>query len=184
MQRSVLRIVLADDHDVVRRGLRRMLDAHPGWQVCREAANGREAVRMTIELKPQVAVLDLEMPELNGLEATRQIKREVQEIEVLVYSVHETDQVIREVIGAGARGYVPKSDAGQRLIEAIEALSRHKPFFKAKASEALVEDSLRPSSKTPLPAVPPAGRGKSSSSWQRGRSTKKWRHCLASASKR
>jgi DNA-binding NarL/FixJ family response regulator len=135
--------LLADDHDVVRRGLRAMLDSHPGWQVCGEAVNGRQAVKLAGELKPQVAVLDLEMPELNGLEATRQIKKELPNVEVLIYTMFETERLIRDVIAAGARGYVLKSDAGQHLIEAIEALSRHKPFFTAKASETLLDNFLK-----------------------------------------
>ncbi|HEX2522758.1 MAG TPA: response regulator transcription factor [Terriglobia bacterium] len=139
----MLSILLADDHDVVRRGLRAMLDSHPGWQVCGEAVNGRQAVKLAGELKPQVAVLDLEMPELNGLEATRQIKKELPNVEVLIYTMFETERLIRDVIAAGARGYVLKSDAGQHLIEAIEALSRHKPFFTAKASETLLDNFLK-----------------------------------------
>ena len=120
-----------------------MLDSHPGWQVCGEAVNGRQAVKLAGQLKPQVAVLDLEMPELNGLEATRQIKKELPNVEVLIYTMFETERLIRDVIAAGARGYVLKSDAGQHLIEAIEALSRHKPFFTAKASETLLDDFLK-----------------------------------------
>jgi DNA-binding NarL/FixJ family response regulator len=136
-------ILLADDHDVVRRGVRSLLEAHPGWQVCGEAANGREAVRLAARLKPDIAVLDLEMPELNGLEATRQIKRKLPGTEVLIYSIHETEQLIREVLAAGARGYVLKADAGRQLVDAVEALSRHQPFFTARASEALLETFLK-----------------------------------------
>jgi DNA-binding NarL/FixJ family response regulator len=141
-------ILLADDHDIVRRGVRSLLEAHPGWQVCGEAANGREAVRLAARLKPDIAVLDLEMPELNGLEATRQIKRKLPGTEVLIYSIHETEQLIREVLAAGARGYVLKADAGRQLVDAVEALSRHQPFFTARASEALLENFL----KSPLAA--------------------------------
>jgi DNA-binding NarL/FixJ family response regulator len=144
----MVRILLADDHDVVRRGVRSLLEARPRWQVCGEAANGREAVRLAARLNPDVAVLDLEMPELNGLEATRQIKRKLPDTEVLIYSVHETEQLIREVLAAGARGYVLKADAGRQLVDAVESLSRHKPFFTARASEALLETFL----KSPLAA--------------------------------
>src|SRR3954467_1128262 len=94
----MVRILLADDHDMVRRGVRSLLEAHPGWQVCGEATNGREAVSLAARLKPDIAVLDLEMPELNGLEATRQIKRKLPATEVLIYSIHETEQLIREVL--------------------------------------------------------------------------------------
>ena len=139
----MVRIFLADDHDVVRQGVRAMLEAHFGWQVCGEAANGREAVRLAETLKPDIVVLDLEMPELNGLQATRQIKKVLPGTEVLIYSMHETEQLIREVLAAGARGYVLKADAGRQLVEAVEALSRHKPFFTARASEALLESFLK-----------------------------------------
>jgi DNA-binding NarL/FixJ family response regulator len=150
---TLLRILLADDHDVVRKGLRAMLDAHPGWQVCGEASNGRDAVKLAVELKPQIAVLDLEMPELNGLEATRQIKKEVPSVEVLIYTMFETERLIRDVIGAGARAYILKSDAGQRLIEAVEALARHQPFFTPKASETLLDSFLKSPQKAPGDSV-------------------------------
>lgn len=143
MNGASIRILLADDHDAVRRGLRAMLEDHPGWQVCGEAADGREAVQLAAKLRPDIAVLDLEMPELNGLEATRQIKKELLDVEVLIYTMHETEQLIREVLVAGARGYVLKADAGYQLIEAVEALSRHKPFFTTKASETLLESFLK-----------------------------------------
>lgn len=139
----MVRILLADDHDVVRRGLVDMFNSHQGWEVCGEASNGREAVRMSLSLKPDVAVLDLYMPELNGLEATRQIRRELPRTEVLIFSMHETEQLIREVLAAGARGYVLKSDAGRHLITAVEALSHHKPFFTARVSEALLDSYLK-----------------------------------------
>jgi DNA-binding NarL/FixJ family response regulator len=127
----MVRILLADDHDVVRRGLRDQLNSHESWEVCGEAADGREAVKLALKLKPDVVVLDLSMPELNGLEATRQIRRELPHTEVLIFTMHETEQLIREVLSAGARGYVLKSDAGRHLTSAVEALSHHKPFFTA-----------------------------------------------------
>ena len=139
----MVRILLADDHDVVRRGLCEMLNAQPGWEVCGEVSNGRDAVRLAIKLKPDVAVLDLSMPELNGLEATRQIRREVPETEVLIFTMHETEQLIRDVLAAGARGYVLKSDAGRSLVSGVDALSRHMPFFSAKVSEALLDTYLK-----------------------------------------
>jgi len=138
-----MRILLADDHDIVRRGLRDQLTTREGWEVCGEATNGREAVAMALKLKPDVVVLDLSMPELNGLEATRQIRRELPRTEVLIFTMHETEQLIREVLAAGARGYVLKSDAGRQLTSAVEALSHHKPFFTAKVSEALLDAFLK-----------------------------------------
>ena len=104
----MVRILLADDHDVVRRGLREQLTHHEGWEIVGEAANGREAVKLAVALAPDVAVIDLSMPELNGLEATRQIRRELPRTEVLIFTMHETEHLIREVLSAGARGYVLK----------------------------------------------------------------------------
>ena len=139
----MVRILLADDHDVVRRGLREQLSGHDGWEICGEARNGREAVQMALKLSPDVAVIDLSMPELNGLEATRQIRRELPRTEVLIFTMHETEQLIREVLSAGARGYVLKSDAGRHLTSAVEALSHRRPFFTAKVSEALLDAFLK-----------------------------------------
>lgn len=139
----MVRILVADDHDVVRRGLREQLSAHEGWEICGEASNGREAVQMALKSSPDVAVIDLSMPELNGLEATRQIRRELPRTEVLIFTMHETEQLIREVLSAGARGYVLKSDAGRHLTSAVEALSHRRPFFTAKVSEALLDAFLK-----------------------------------------
>jgi DNA-binding NarL/FixJ family response regulator len=143
----MVRILLADDHDVVRRGLRDQLSAQNGWEICGEASNGREAVQMAMKLSPDVAVIDLSMPELNGLEATRQIRRELPQTEVLIFTMHETEQLIREVLSAGARGYVLKSDAGRHLTSAVEALSHRRPFFTARVSEALLDAFLKSSAK-------------------------------------
>jgi DNA-binding NarL/FixJ family response regulator len=143
----MVRILLADDHDIVRRGLREQLSQHEGWEICGEAANGREAVRMASKLEPDVAVIDLSMPELNGLEATRQIRRELPNTEVLIFTMHETEQLIREVLSAGARGYVLKSDAGLHLTSAVDALAHGKPFFTSKVSEALLDAFLKSSAK-------------------------------------
>src|SRR5215813_13667757 len=139
----MVNILLADDHDVVRRGLRDMLNAHEGWEVCGEASNGREVVDLARNLRPDVVVLDLYMPELNGLEATRQIHHELPRTEVLIFTMHETEQLVREVLAAGARGYVLKSDAGRNLVNAVEALSHHKPFFTAKVSQTLLDAYLK-----------------------------------------
>ncbi len=139
----MIRILLADDHEVVRRGLVSLLAARPDWQVCGEAQNGREAVAMAVKLKPNLAVLDLSMPELNGLEATRQIRKEVPETEVLVFTMHDSEQFVRDLLAAGARGYVLKSDVTTQLLTAIETVSRHKPFFTSEVAERVLEGFLR-----------------------------------------
>jgi DNA-binding NarL/FixJ family response regulator len=139
----MIRILLADDHDVVRRGLRGILEEHEGWEVCAEATNGREAVELALALQPQVAVLDLAMPELNGLEATRQIKQHLPETEVLVFTMHQTEQLVHDVLAGGARGYVLKSDAARQLVGAVEALLEHKPYFTSAVTQTIVDWCLR-----------------------------------------
>src|SRR5829696_5379214 len=124
-----LRILLVDDHEVVRRGVRALLEQQPEWVMCCEASEGHEAVRRAVEDKPDLVIMDIGMPRLNGFEATRQIRRKLSGVEVLILSMHESEQLIREVISAGARGYVLKSDAGRDLVAAVSALSRHEPFF-------------------------------------------------------
>lgn len=123
-----VRILIADDHDVVRRGVRAVLEGQAGWVVCGEASTGREAVTKAIDLQPDVVVLDISMPELNGLEATRQIRRAVP-ARILILTVHQSDQVVTEVLEAGAHGYVLKSDAGRVLVDAIRALLRNQEFL-------------------------------------------------------
>src|SRR5208283_3492607 len=113
---SLLRIVVADDHDLMRRGLRAMLETHPGWEICGEAHTGTEAVAKVQELRPHVAILDISMPEMDGLQAARQIRQSSPKTEILVLSMHYSDQLIREVLEAGIRGYVVKSDSDRDLV--------------------------------------------------------------------
>ncbi len=140
---SVLKIVIADDHDVVRRGLKSMLLDVPGWEVCAEATNGRQALDKVRQHKPNVAILDVTMPELNGLEATRQIRKQFPETEVLVLTMHESEQIAQEVLQAGARGFILKSDAGRDLVKAVETVSRHQPFFTTRVEQMVSESNLR-----------------------------------------
>lgn len=139
---SAKRVLLADDHEIVRAGLRRVLEASPDFEVVGEASTGREAVEMTLEMRPDVVVLDIAMPELNGLEATRQIVKDLPDAEVLILTVHDSESVIREVLNAGARGYLLKSDASRHLVAAVESLSRHEPFFTSKVSEIVLSGFL------------------------------------------
>jgi DNA-binding NarL/FixJ family response regulator len=139
---ATTRILLADDHEVVRHGLRVLLEAHPGWEVVGEAGNGREAVDKVRQTKPDVVVLDITMPELNGLEATRQILKAAPQTEVLILTMHESEQVAREVLAAGARGYLLKSDAAHDLVDAVDALRQHRPFFTSRVSQMLLEGYL------------------------------------------
>ena len=140
----MLRILIADDHDIVRGGLRVLLENHPGWQVCGEAATGRAAVAMAKQLVPDIAILGLAMPELNGLEATRQIRAAVSGVEVLIFTMHESEKAMRETIAAGARGYLLKSDAARNAVHAVEALAAHQPYFTSKVCEMLLEAYLCP----------------------------------------
>ena len=139
----MLRILLADDHDIVRRGLKDLLEQHVGWQVCAEASNGREAVELALQHRPQVAVIDLSMPELNGLEATRRIRQALPDTEVLIFTMHESEELIREVLGAGARGYLLKSDAVRQLIPAVESLSQKNPYFAGRISAVVLDGFLK-----------------------------------------
>lgn len=136
---TAMRILVADDHEVVRRGLQALLEAHPGWEVSGEAADGREAVEKAKQLKPDVVIMDISMPVLNGLEATRQILKLNPTARVLILTMHESDQIVREVLDAGARGYVLKSDAGRDLVGAVEALRRYNSFFTSKVAEMVLD---------------------------------------------
>lgn len=136
----MLRILLADDHDLIRRGVKSLLETHPGWEVCGEASTGWEAVRMAAHLQPNIAIVDITMPELNGLEASRRIRKASPRTEVLVFSMHYSDQLIRDVLDAGVRGYVVKSDSARDLVGAVEALSNHRPFFTPRATELILSN--------------------------------------------
>lgn len=149
-----LRILLADDHDVVRHGLRALLEAHEGWQVCAEALNGRDAVNLAGQLLPDIAILDVSMPSLNGLDATRIIRKSSPKTEILIFTMHESEQLIREVLTAGAKGYLLKSDAARSVVAAVEALASHQPYFNWKVSETILDGFLRSFSAAPTESTP------------------------------
>ncbi len=138
----MVRILIADDHEMIRRGLRHVLEQHPGWEICGEAANGRQAVELALKTIPNVVLLDLSMPEMNGLEATRAIRKALPHTEVLVFTVHETEELMRDVLSAGARGYLLKADASRNIVAAVEALADHKPYFTWKVSKSMLDTYL------------------------------------------
>ena len=139
-----LRILVVDDHAVVRRGVRSLLESQEGWEVCGEATTGRDAVEQSRRLRPDVVVMDLSLPELNGLDATRQILKFAPDTEVLVLTMHHSEELARDALQAGARGYVLKSDADENLIAAVDNLRRHKPFLTSTVTEFVLDDYLRP----------------------------------------
>jgi DNA-binding NarL/FixJ family response regulator len=138
----MLRILIADDHEVARRGIRAMLESHPGWEVCGEAKDGREAVELASKEKPDLILLDIGMPNLNGLEAARQILAVSPDIAILILTMHDSDQVVREVLRAGARGFLLKSDAGRDLVAAVEALQLQRTFFTTRVSQMVLDGFL------------------------------------------
>jgi DNA-binding NarL/FixJ family response regulator len=138
----MLRILIADDHEVARRGIRALLENHPGWEVCGEAKDGREAVELARRTNPDLILLDIGMPNLNGLEAARQVLAESPDIAILILTMHDSDQVVREVLRAGARGFLLKSDAGRDLVAAVEALQLQRTFFTTRVSQMVLDGFL------------------------------------------
>ena len=152
---NTVRVLIADDHDVVREGLKTLLAARADFEVCGEAATGREAVAKARELQPHVVVLDFSMPELNGLEATRQIRKARPGTEVLILTMHDSETLARAVLAAGARGFLLKTHAKRQLAAAVDALAQHQPFFTGELSALVLEAFLHPdqySAKTGAPA--------------------------------
>jgi len=141
--RKKLRLLVADDHELVRHGIRGLLQAHSGWEVIGEASTGKEAVLKSKNLQPDVAILDITMPSLDGLEATRQIAEASPQTKVLILTMHESDQMVRRVLEAGARGYVLKSDLAGQLVKAVEHVSRGNVFLTPKVSEIVLQGFLK-----------------------------------------
>ena len=144
---EALRLLVADDHEIVRKGLRSLLEAQPGWEVTAEASDGREAVEKALEFKPDVTVLDIGMPSLNGLEAARQMLKHDAQAKILILTMHESDPLIREVLAAGARGYVLKTDASRDLVTAVNAVRSNKTFFTAKVAQMVLDGYLEKKTK-------------------------------------
>jgi len=149
---------VADDHEIVRKGLRSILEEQPGWEVTGEASDGREAVDKVRSLRPDISVVDVGMPGLNGLEATRQMLRNDPETKVLILTMHESDPLIREVLDAGARGYLLKSDASRDLVSAIDAIRRNKTYFTARVAQMVLDGYLDKKPRTPTEAELPTSR--------------------------
>jgi DNA-binding NarL/FixJ family response regulator len=138
-----LRILIADDHELVRRGIRALLRVRRGWTVVGEAMNGREAVEKANRLKPDVAILDISMPDLDGLQATRRIREVVPTTKVVILTMHESDQMVRRVVDAGALGYVLKSDLATQLVKAVKDVSAGKQFLTPRISDIVLKGFLK-----------------------------------------
>jgi len=130
-----LRLLIADDHAVVRAGLRALLESRKGWEVCAEAADGREALEKATRLKPDIVILDIGMPRLNGVETARRIHKALPHSEILILTMHESDELVQQVVEAGAHGYILKDEADRVLLAAVDALRLHKPYFSTRVSE-------------------------------------------------
>lgn len=140
---TITKILIADDHSVTRRGLRALLETKPQWKVCGEAANGLDAVFKAKRLKPDVVVMDISMPEVNGLEATRRMRKEMPELPVVILTMHDSEELIQELVNAGARGYILKSDLDVNLFTGVKAVLDGKTFFSAKVSEIVLEGYVK-----------------------------------------
>ncbi len=137
-------ILIADDHELVRDGLRARIHSHPGWRVCAEANNGREAVELALRFQPDVAALDIGMAELNGIDAARQIRKACPQTAVLMLTMLDSDDLIRDALAAGARGFLLKSDAARLFPDAIKALLAHQPFFTGRVADLILAGYLDP----------------------------------------
>jgi DNA-binding NarL/FixJ family response regulator len=185
---SPIRILIADDHDVMRQGTRSVIEREPGWEVCGVACTGREAVTQASELAPDIVIMDMTMPELNGLEAALQIKRRAPHTEILMFTAHESDNLIQDAFAVGVKSFILKSEGHHFLVEAIESLARHKPFFTSKVSEILFSNMLNRredhvTQRNQRSGSPPAS-AKSSSAWPKARATKRQPKPWASACER
>jgi DNA-binding NarL/FixJ family response regulator len=136
---SILRLLVADDHEIVRKGLCALLQEQPGWVVAGEAKDGYEAVKLAKQLKPDVSVIDISMPRLNGVEATRQIINDSPKAKVLVLTMHETDGLVRELLAVGAQGFLLKTDSGSDLVRAVKALQNNQTSFTPKVAGMLLD---------------------------------------------
>jgi DNA-binding NarL/FixJ family response regulator len=145
-----VRILVVDDHDIIRRGLKQLLTSRPGWEVCGEAKTGREAVALAKQLQPDIVVMDVSMPELDGLEAARKINKLFPKMGILILTLHFSDQLVRDIVAAGARAYILKSDAARDLVVGVEALANQQTFFTPRAADVLLNAFSRKNSQLDL----------------------------------
>src|SRR3954463_1462450 len=138
----MLRILIADDHEIVRKGVRDVIEGHPGWQVCAEASDGQQAVELALKEKPDIAILDVSLPILNGVAVCRRLPKECPKSRVLLFTMHDDDETVSSGLAAGARGYVLKSDSETHLEAAISALHVNRPYFSSHVSELLLDAAL------------------------------------------
>lgn len=142
MTSPIRRIIIVDDHDAVRRGVRQLLESKPYYQVVGEASNGRAGLELARETHPDIAILDYSVPELNGLDLSHALKKEFPRIEILLYTMHDREEIVIEVLRAGVRGFVLKSDAEKHLIAALDALSIRRTYFSGAISDTLLDQFL------------------------------------------
>jgi DNA-binding NarL/FixJ family response regulator len=155
---STVRILIADDHDVVRSGLRSIVEHRDGWEVVGEAGDGRTALTMALSLKPDILITDYSIPLMNGVEVTRQVRTRLDRTEVLMFTMHDTDEIITQALAAGAKAFLLKSDAKQYLVSAIESLANRKPFFTGKLSERMLDSYLSKETDRAVPLLTPRER--------------------------
>jgi DNA-binding NarL/FixJ family response regulator len=142
MSSPIRRVMIVDDHDAVRRGVRQLVETRPYYQVVGEAADGRAAIELARETSPDIVILDYSLPELNGLDLAHMLKREFPRLEILLYTMHDREEIIVDVLRAGVRALVLKSDTERHLISALDALSIHRPYFSGAISETLLDRFL------------------------------------------
>ncbi len=133
-------VLIVDDHELLRRGVRSLIETQTQYRVCGEASDGQQAVEMAAELKPDIIIMDLTLPRISGLEAIRRISKTQSGVAILVLSIHDSEQMIRESVLAGAHGYVLKTDGAKPLLEALDAMGRHEPYYTPRATEILVQE--------------------------------------------
>jgi DNA-binding NarL/FixJ family response regulator len=138
----MIRILIADDHEIVRNGVRDVIDGHPGWEVCAEAGDGQQALELALREKPDIAVLDVSLPSLNGIALARRLRKESPKTRVLLFTMHDDDETVSSGLGAGVRGYVLKSDSGSNLEAAISALVANRLYFSWQVSELLLDTAM------------------------------------------